>query len=57
MAWAMILRGLATVHRRFELTLDGVVPERDVDIKCATFLGDPSPQSKGLQVKVSAVRE
>jgi hypothetical protein len=43
---------LANVMRRFEMVLDDVVRERDVDIVRDCIVGLPSKGSKGVTVRI-----
>ena len=57
LAWAEMYLVLASVFRRFEFDISGVVRERDIDIARDVLLGAPSRESKGVVVRVMVVRE
>ena len=57
LAYAEIYLGLAAVLRRFEFELGDVVRERDVDTVRDCFVGMPSPQSKGVRVRIVKERK
>jgi hypothetical protein len=44
---------IACLFRRFDLELYDTIRERDIDIVRDCFIGEPSPQSKGVRVKVT----
>ena len=55
LAYSELYLRLAAVFRRFELELVEVVRKRDVDTVRDCFVGMPSPEGKGVRVKI--VRE
>ena len=57
LSYAELYLALAAVLRRFELKLEDVVRERDVDTARDCFVGMPSPQAKPVQVRIVAERE
>jgi cytochrome P450 len=52
LAYAEMYLALANVMRRFEMVLDDVVRERDVDIVRDCIVGLPSKGSKGVTVRI-----
>ncbi|PMD50091.1 cytochrome P450 [Hyaloscypha bicolor E] len=52
LAYAEMYLALANVMRRFEMVLDDVVRERDVDIVRDCIIGLPSKGSKGVTVRI-----
>jgi hypothetical protein len=44
---------IACLFRRFDLELYDTIRERDIDIVRDCFIGEPSPQSKGVRVTVT----
>lgn len=52
LSYAEMYLGIAAILRRFELELDDVVRERDIDTVRDCFVGMPSPQAKGVNVRV-----
>jgi len=49
--------GVAAMMRRFEMELYDTVRERDVDVVRDCFIGMPSPESKGVRVRVLSKRK
>lgn len=39
---------IACVFRRFDLKLFDTIRERDIDVVCDCFIGEVSPESRGL---------
>lgn len=56
LAWAELYLGAAIVFRGFELELHDVEYARDLEVKRDCFIGLPSPESRGVRVKVLSVR-
>lgn len=56
-AYAEMYITLATLLCRFDLELFETYRERDIDYVRDCFLGEPSAESLGVRVKVSAVTE
>ena len=56
LAYAEIYLGLAAMFRRFELELFDTLRKRDVDTVRDCFVGMPSPESKGVRLKVLGKR-
>jgi hypothetical protein len=52
LAYTEIYLGLAAILRRFDLELFDTVRQRDVDTVRDCFVGMPSPQSKGVRIKI-----
>lgn len=46
---------IASLFRRFDLQLVDTVRERDVDAVRDCFIGEPSPHSHGVRVKILGV--
>ena len=57
LAYAEIYLGVAAMLRRFDLELVDTVRQRDVDTVRDHFVGMPSPQSKGVRVKILRRRD
>ena len=57
LSYAELYLALAAVLRRFELELQDVVRERDVDTVRDCLVGMPSPQAKPVQVRIVAERK
>ena len=57
LAWAELYLILATVFRRFDFDVSSVVRERDIDVAADMIMGVPAPDSKGIIVKVLAIRD
>jgi hypothetical protein len=56
LSYAELYLGLAAVLRRFELELYDTVRERDVDTVRDCFVGMPTPEAKGVRVRVLGKR-
>lgn len=56
LAYAELYLGVAAMLRRFELALDDVVRERDIDTVRDCFVGMPSPKAKGVNIRVLGLR-
>ena len=57
LAWAEMYLILASVFRRFEFDISGIVRERDIDIARDVIIGLPSYESKGAIVRILPVQE
>lgn len=57
LAWAELYLVLANVFRRFEFDVSQVIRQRDVDVSKDLIMGVPSPDSKGIIVKVLAIQD
>ena len=57
LAWAEMYLILASVFRRFEFDISGIVRERDIDVARDVILGVPSYESKGAAVRILPIRE
>lgn len=45
---------VATVFRRFDMELYDTIRERDIDVVRDCFIGEVSPESRGVWVKATA---
>lgn len=57
LAWAELYLIVASVFRRFEFDVEGVVCERDIDVAKDVIMGVPRADSKGIVVKVLQIQD
>lgn len=57
LAWAELYLIVATIFRRFNFDVSGVVRERDVDVAADMIMGVSAPESPGIIVKVLAIQD
>ena len=57
LAWAELYLTVATIFRRFDFDVSGVVRERDVDVAADMVLAVSAPDSQGTIVKALAIED